>query len=137
MKPEAEKAIRTIDDLITWLADKKIIRNQAAIDRLSGALKVIAENCEHDDVHLQAQINSMAETVHKLKLIARGCGLTAKGIALLLEFDETDLDDFVRHYTIDDNAKPLNFPLMIELFKVNVRVKNELEQKNLTAEQWN
>lgn len=133
MKPEAERAIRIIDELITWLAKKGIIKSQLSLDKLTSALKVIAENCEHDDSEKYAELNAMAESVHKLRLALKGCGFTTKGIMnLMTDFTEEDLDNYAQYYAKNDNALPLNHPLAQDHLKIEKRIKNEL-----TNQQWN
>jgi hypothetical protein len=129
MKPEAERAIRTLDELITWLAKKHIVNNQAALDRLTAALKVVAENCEHDNAEHDAEMNAMAERSHKKDLLLRCCGFTLKGIGELLEYEIDDLEDFIRFYNRDKNALPLNHPLSADFFRIETRIKYELKNQ--------
>lgn len=133
MKAEAERAIRTLDELIAWLAKKGIIKNQPALDRLTEALKVVAENCEHENAEKECEINALSQKVHKLRLALKCCGFTTKGIMNLMDdFTEEDLDNYAQYYAKHPNPLPLNHPLAQDHLRIETRIKNELKNQ-----EWN
>jgi len=121
MKPEAERAIRTIDELIAWLAKKQIIKNQAAIDRLSAALRIIADNCEQENATYDAEMNAIAERANKLKLLLRACDFTEKGIEEAAKFDTEYLIEFVHQHDKNENSLPINHPMGFNFLKCHER----------------
>jgi len=128
MKPEAERAIHTFDELIAWLAEKRIIKNQPALDRLTHALKVVAENCEHDDAIHDAEVNSMAQTINKYRLILKGCGFTEKGInQFLQDYTDDEIEWFAEYYTKTESALPINHPLANDMLRIQTRITRELK----------
>lgn len=128
MKPEAERAIHTLDELIAWLATKRIIKNQAALDRLTTALKVVAENCEHDDAEHDAKVNAMAEMVAKLKMMLKSCGFTEKGInQFIQDYSDDEIEWFLRYYNTCENAIPINHPLANDMLRIQTRITRELK----------
>lgn len=138
MKPEAERAIITLDELIAWLATKHIIRNQQALDRLTAALKVVAENCEHDDAEHDAEINAMAGQIHRLRLILKSCGFTEKGINdFLKDYTDDEIEWFMRYYSKNDNALPLNHPLANDMLRIQTRISRELNNDGTKIDQYN
>lgn len=131
MNSNAKQALLVFDDLIVWLVSRKII-NQVRLDKLTEALRTLAENVNPDEVEREAEINSLTEKCIKLRLLIRACGLTEKAIAELSEYSYDYLDEYVSRFMKSDNMLPLCFPLALDKFRFEARIARE--QDNLNAE---
>lgn len=124
MNSNVTQALLAFDDLIVWLVSRKLI-NQMRLNKLTVALKTLAENITPDEAEREAEINSLTEKCIKLRLLIRACGLTEKAISELSEYSYDYLDEYVSRFMKSDNMLPMCFPLAMDLFRLEEKIIRE------------
>jgi len=124
MNSNITQAILTLDDLLVWLVSRRLI-NQTRLNKLTVALKTLAENINPDETECEAEINALTEKCIKLRLLIRACGLTEKAISELSEYSYDYLDEYVSRFMKSDNMLPLCFPLAMDMFRLEERIRRE------------
>lgn len=124
MNSNVTQALLAFDDLIVWLVSRKLI-NQTRLNKLTVALKTLAENINPDETEREAEINSLTEKCIKLRLLIRACGLTEKAISELSEYSYDYLDEYVSRFMKSDNMLPICFPLAMDLFRLEEKIIRE------------
>jgi hypothetical protein len=121
MKPEVERAIKTLDEHLVWLASRRII-NQNMLDRLAGSLKALVENIGDSGIDMEAQVNALTEQNIKLRLMLRMCDFSEKGILETLSFSYDFLEECCSNHIRDSEAPPINAPLAYDMLRIKHRI---------------